>query len=200
MNDRLNLSRRQERQGMERFGGVPSPRSGARWDRKNDGRTADELVEFKRTDNRSSITLKYTDLHELRQHAMAEGRRPVLVFELGGDDFVVIPERDYLGLSGGRERGPAAGSRTGAARLAGSGKVLGKLRQRAHQPVVRRSPAQRSGAGGQERVPRDPPGPPRSVPGNRPVPRVRPRQQREVGGLGRVFRTRAAPDEAAAPS
>jgi hypothetical protein len=200
MNDRLTRSRRQERQGMERFGGVPSPRSGARWDRKNDGRTADELVEFKRTDNRSSITLKYIDLYDLRQHAMAEGRRPVLVFELGGDDFVVIPERDYLDLSGGRERSPAPGPRTGAARLAGSSKVLGKLRQRTHQPVVRGPSAQRSGAGGQERVPGDPPGPPRSVPGPRPVSRLRPRQQREVGGLGRVFRARTPPDEAGAPS
>lgn len=182
---------------MERFGGVRNPRSGARWDRRNDGRTATELVEFKRTDNRRSITLKLADLIALERHALAESRRPVLGFQLGGRNFVVLPEREYFELADrGRGHGPAAGPRTLPARLVPSGQVSG----RGAGPVLRRSSTQRSGAGSQERVPGDPPRSPRSVPGPGPMLRVRPRQRREVGSLGRVFRKRAPQDQEAASS
>src|SRR5215469_16813218 len=62
---------------MRRFGGQQSPRSGAGWSRKNDGRTDWELVEFKRTDNRSVITLRHADLDALYRHAVS---RPASLF------------------------------------------------------------------------------------------------------------------------
>jgi hypothetical protein len=199
--DRLMRSRRQEQQGMERFGGVRNPRSGARWDRRNDGRTSTELVEFKRTDNRRSITLKYDDLRQLRQHAVVECRTPVLGFELSGEHFVVLAERDYHELAaGGHPDGPAADLRAPAPRLAGRGEVLGKLRQQSGQSVLRRSSAQRSGQRGQVGLLGNPPGPPRPLPGPRPVSRLRAGQRREVGRLGRVLRKGAPQDQAGPPS
>jgi hypothetical protein len=199
--ERLKRSRRQEKEGMERFGGVRNPRSGARWDRRNDGRTSFELVEFKRTDNQRCITINYTDLVELHRHAVVEDRIPVLGFDLGGDHFVVLPEREYFELSEHRRRsGPAADPDPPLAALDGTGQVQGGVRLHLRQPLVRRSPAQRSGSGGQVGVPGHPPGPPRPLPGPRRLSRVRPRQRREVGGLGRVLRKRAAPDQEGPPS
>lgn len=196
---RLWKSRRQEKQGMERFGGVQNPRSGSRWDRRNDGRTTTELVEFKRTDNQRSITLKHDDLDALYKHAVAESRLPVLVFELAGRDWVVLPEPDYHELALHR---PAPGNRRDlravAPRLAKPGQMLGKLHREPSQPVLRRVPVQQQpGAGGQERLPGNPPGPPRPLPGPRPLPRLRNSERGEVRGLGRVQRKGASPDQAA---
>ena len=198
--DRLSRSRRQEREGMERFGGVRNPRSGARWDRRNDGRTERELVEFKRTDNRRSITLKYDDLRQLRQHAVVESRRPVLGFELCREHFVVLTERDYHELAaGGRGDGAAPGLRAGLSDVVdGPGQVSRRMRQQRQQPVLRRSPAQRSGQRGQGGLSGNPPGPPRPLPGPRPVSRLRPQQRGEVGRLGRVFRKGTAQNQAGA--
>ena len=184
---------------MVRFGGVRNPRSGARWDRRNDGRTSDELVEFKRTDNKRSITLKYTDLIELQRHAVVESRRPVLGFELGGDNFVVLPEREYYELAG-RVGSASADPRTRSASLHGARQVLGRLRQQPGQSVLRRPPAQRAGAGGQGGVPGNPPGAPRPLPGPKRLPGVRPGQQREVRSLGRVLRKGATADQAGSAS
>jgi hypothetical protein len=181
---------------MERFGGVRNPRSGGRWDRRNDGRTATELVEFKRTDNQRSITLLRDDLESLYRHAMAEARRPVLGFQLGERDFVVIPERDYLDPAPGRLGRPASHPRTEPTGVLRSGQVLGELHRESNQPVLRRSPAQRAGLRGQVGVPRHPSELPRTVPGDRRVPRIRPGQQREVGSLGRLLRKGTPPDQA----
>jgi len=195
---RLKQSGRQEQQGMTRFGGVRNPRSGARWDRKNDGRTRSELVEFKRTSKRS-ITLKYDDLVSLRYHAMVESRRPILDFELGGDSFVVLSERDYLELVELRPQ-PGADSHNGAATGTGvdePGQVYEPVRQWIHEPVLRRPPAQRPSQRGQERVLGNPPGPPRSVPGPERMSRLRPRQRGEVGRMGGTIRKGTPQAEAA---
>jgi hypothetical protein len=93
---RLKKSKRQEKEGMRRFGGIQHLRSGAGPYRKNDGRTATELFEFKRTDNQRCIRLNYTDLRDLEHHALAERRYPVLVFELAGHSYVVLTQKDYL--------------------------------------------------------------------------------------------------------
>jgi hypothetical protein len=182
---------------MERFGGRPNPRSGARWDRKNDGRTDTELVEFKRTDNRRSITLFHDDLRRLVYHAMVECRRPVLCFELCGDDFVVLPEREYHQLAELRPQ-PGAVRRLSAhaAHVPRRRQVPQPLQPRQPQSVLRRSSAQRSGAGGQGRLSGDSPRSPRALPGPRTVPGVRPGERGEVGRLGRVLRKGAAQDEA----
>jgi len=194
---RLLLSRRQEKKGMERLGGVRNPRSGGRWDRRNDGRTDDELVEFKRTDNRAGITLRWADLDALHQHALAEHRTPVLCFELNGVNFAVLRELDYLLLRRPEPGDPRDLRARQRDQLDEPGEVLGDVRERRHQPVLRRAPTQQlSGAGGQERVPGNPPGPPRSVPGPRAVSRLRNRERRAVGSLGRVQRKGAAANQA----
>lgn len=196
--DRLKRSRRQEKRGMERFGGVQNPRSGARWDRRNDGRTDTELVEFKRTDNRSSITLRYADLDALYRHALVESRLPVLVFELGGREWVVLPEPDYHQLVTDR---PATGTirdlREAAPGLAEPGEVLGELHEQPSQPVLRRFPTQQlAGPRGKVGVPGNPSGPPRPLPGPGGLSQLRDRQRGTVGRLGRVQRKRAASDPA----
>ena len=190
---RLSRSRRQEREGMDRFGGVQNPRSGARWDRKNDGRTSTELVEFKRTDNQRSITLLHDDLRSLRLHAVVECRLPVLCFELAGEHFVVLPEGDYHELAD--RDSPPPRLRTGSSRLVRGGQVSGGLRTRQRQPVLRRSSTQRTGERGQVSVPRNPPRAARPLPGSRPVSQLRPRERREVGRLGRVQRKGTTGDQ-----
>lgn len=192
--DRLKRSRRQEQDGMERFGGVRNPRSGARWDRRNDGRTDTELIEFKRTDNRRSITLKFDDLIALYRHAVAECRIPVLGFELCGRHWVLLPESDYHELAAHRPApGPPDHLRADTTDLDGPGQVP----RVARKPVLRRVPAQQlPGPRGQVGVPGDSSRSPRSVPRTSGLSRLRHQQRGEVRGLGRVLRKGAPPDQA----
>lgn len=80
---------------MRRLGGQQNSGSGSGRFRKNDGRTATELVEFKRTDKRQ-ITVKADDLEYLFNNALAEGRTPVFIIEIGGRRYVILEEDDYL--------------------------------------------------------------------------------------------------------
>ena len=194
---RLLLSRQQERKGTARFGGVQNARSGAGWSRKNDGRTDDELIEFKRTDNRSSITLRYDDLHALWLHAVAECRRPILGFELRGEHWVTLPESDYHELVlRGQAADPAGDLRAEIPRLARPRKVprsTGKSR-------LQRPPAQQyPGAGSTQRVPGNPSGPPRPLPGPGGLSRLRHRERGEVGRLGRNQRKGTSADSTSTP-
>jgi hypothetical protein len=179
---------------MERFGGVRNSRSGAGWSRKNDGRTSTELVEFKRTDNRRSITLLFDDLIALYRHAVAESRRPVLVFELGGREWVVLPEPSYHELV---LYGPSTGS---AGHLRADPSPMArqrKVQRAAWKPVLQRPPAQQHpGAGGPKRVPGNPPGAPRPLPGPGGLSRLRDRQRGTLGSVGRNQRKGATPDQA----
>jgi hypothetical protein len=181
---------------MARFGGVTNPRSGARWDRKNDGRTTAELVEFKRTDNRHSITLLYSDLIGLYRHAVAESRRPVLAFELGGRNWVVLSESDYHELAERRyEPSPTSDLRADETSLVRRRQVPGPQRHWASQSVLRRPPAQWTGSGSQVRMSGDTPPAPRSVPGPSAMSRLRPGKRGEVGRLGGLQRKGTPPDQ-----
>jgi hypothetical protein len=104
MDERIKRSRAQERAGMRRFGGQVHGGSGSGRFRKNDGRTDNELIEFKRTDKRS-ITIKAADLENLIRNALAEGRWPVFGLEVGGRNYVILEESDYhelrLGVNDG---------------------------------------------------------------------------------------------------
>ena len=193
---RLLLSRQQEKKGMARFGGSQSPRSGAGWSRKNDGRTDDELIEFKRTDSRHSIRLLADDLDALYRHAMAECRIPLLCFELRGKRWLVLPESDYHELAVHRHQpGDAIDLREDVPHLARPSQVP----RIARKPVLRRVPAQQQpGPGSSQRVPRNPPGPPRPLPGPGGLSQLRHKQRGEVRGLGRVQRKGASPDQAPA--
>lgn len=90
-------SKAQERRTATAHGGRVQPGSGSTWNRKGDVKTKLTLIENKRTDAKS-ITLKAADLEKIWKEAWAENRRPVLGFEVGGKNYVVLPEDDYLGL------------------------------------------------------------------------------------------------------
>lgn len=108
MNSRLKSSRNQERATARLHGGRVQPGSGSRWDRKGDVRTKLTLIENKRTDA-TQITLKDRDLKKIWTEAWAEGRMPLIGFELGGRRYIVQLEDDYLEQE---ERRAAAGSPT----------------------------------------------------------------------------------------
>jgi hypothetical protein len=91
---------------MERHGGVVQPRSGAGPFRKEDGRTSINgpwpiLVQFKRTENRRTITVKTDDLLSVEQNAIAESRHPIYQFELAGRTYMVLTEEDFYDLRSG---------------------------------------------------------------------------------------------------
>lgn len=95
MSEQLDRSRAQEQRVAQRLGARLSPRSGARWDRKNDSRSKWFLIENKRTDNKRSITLLAADLESLRKHAIVEGRMGVLQFDLNGRGYYVVAAVDF---------------------------------------------------------------------------------------------------------
>jgi hypothetical protein len=95
VDDRILKSRRQEKRIATKVGGTLNAGSG-NGNRKNDVRQRGEVLwEMKRTDSRS-ITIKATDLRDLRKQASLEGRLPVMHIELGGRRYVVIEEDDFL--------------------------------------------------------------------------------------------------------
>lgn len=108
MNDRLRRSRKQEQDTARRHGGRVQPGSGNSWARKGDVRTKLTLIENKRTDA-TQITLKDAALKKIWTEAWAEGRMPIIGFELGGRRYLVLNEDDYLEEKGQRTN---AGSST----------------------------------------------------------------------------------------
>lgn len=94
----LKKSQQQEKKAAKRVGGRVNPGSGSGWARPNDVRGEDgrHLIEYKRTDATKSITLKSSDLRLVEQHGLLESRIPVLGFELGGRNYVVLTEEDWL--------------------------------------------------------------------------------------------------------
>jgi len=64
--------------------------------RKNDVRAHDgaALIEYKRTD-KQSITIKLTDIEDLRRNALLEGREALFGIEIGGRDYLVVEAADY---------------------------------------------------------------------------------------------------------
>lgn len=92
----LKKSKKQEVRTADTYRGSRNARSGAGWLRKNDVRSHNFLIENKLTGNLKSITLKLSDLVELRERAILEDRTPVLQFDCGGRRFIVIAEDDFL--------------------------------------------------------------------------------------------------------
>lgn len=97
MDERIRMSRKQEHDGAERFGGTVNSQSGAGWVRKSDVTTPTELIEFKRTD-KLSYSLKLAELKMAYQHALLAGREMVFGVEIGSDRYVVLTEDYYIGL------------------------------------------------------------------------------------------------------
>lgn len=96
--DILKKSRKQEKRSAVNYRGSRNAGSGNGWMRKNDVRSEDFLIENKLTVSKKSITLKEVDLRELRERAIIEDRTPVLQFDLGGRNYVVLVEDDFLSM------------------------------------------------------------------------------------------------------
>jgi hypothetical protein len=122
LNPRLKKSRAQEAKTALLHGGQRNGGSGSGWSRKGDVRTKFTLIEAKRTDARQ-ITLKATDLEKIWAEAWAEGRIPVLGFELAGRRYVVLNEDDYLEEHGG-STGATAVARVGEVSRGRAGTLL----------------------------------------------------------------------------
>lgn len=86
---------KQERQTATRHGGTQNAGSGNHWTRKGDVRTPVKLIENKWTGKRQ-ITLKADDLEKIYTEAWSEGRMPVMVITVGGRNWVLQSENDYL--------------------------------------------------------------------------------------------------------
>jgi hypothetical protein len=98
---RIKRSQAQEKRTAEQYRGSRQARSGAGWAAKNDVRSETVLIENKRTDNKSSITIKNADLIALRNRAAKEMRIPILQFDLGGHSYSILTDddaRELLGL------------------------------------------------------------------------------------------------------
>lgn len=98
MDRKLVRSRQQERDTAKAYRGSRTVGSGNRWYSKGDVRAEDFLIENKRTDNKRSITLKLVDLLKIRSEALQKDRVPVLVFEIDGRSWAVIPDDDFRAL------------------------------------------------------------------------------------------------------
>lgn len=206
---------------MVRFGGYQNPRSGATPTKKNDGRTSrnlgNELIEFKRTDNKRSITVNLVDLLDVEVHALAQSRSPILGFDLGGRHYVVMPEEVHLERTTRirdleRRIAEYAGSAATSLRpsLGGDGvrQILGTdtpmdgegemcgAGASGQQPVLRRVPRQSGGSSGKGNLSGGRVRGGRGVPGEVRVPKTRHIQAGTDGGLGRNFRARAPEDTA----
>jgi len=69
--------------------------SGAFWSRKGDVRSDTFLIEHKYT-SKKSISLTTAVLDKIRSEAIMDGRTPMLAFHLGGHDYVVLDENDFI--------------------------------------------------------------------------------------------------------
>lgn len=69
--------------------------SGAFWTRKGDVRSDKYLVEHKYTEKKS-FSLTRTVLDKIRTEAIMDGRIPVVALHIGGRDYVVLHEDDWL--------------------------------------------------------------------------------------------------------
>lgn len=97
MDEKIRLSRQQEKRIASKLDGQVSKGSGNGWVKKNDVRTAGVLWEMKRT-GKTQITIKLVDLEQLRKEACLEGRMPVFHIEIGKRRAVILLEDDYLAL------------------------------------------------------------------------------------------------------
>lgn len=97
---KIKRSQKQERRIASRNGASLHAGSGNKPLRKNDSHNADYVFEQKRTESVKGITIKETDLRDLRNNAYMSGRQPVLTFELNGKDYYVIEATLWEELSG----------------------------------------------------------------------------------------------------
>lgn len=87
-------SQKHEKRLAKKYDGQVSAASGAFWSRKGDVRSDDLLIEHKYT-SAKSITIKSEWLAKIEREAVLDSRTPVLMFHMGGRDYVVLTEDDF---------------------------------------------------------------------------------------------------------
>jgi len=90
-------SLKHEKRLAKLIGGQRSAGSGAFWSRKGDVRNATYLIEHKYT-SKKSVTISHEVLKKITKEAILDSRIPVLGLSLGGENFVVLLEEDFLAL------------------------------------------------------------------------------------------------------
>ncbi len=96
------MSDAQEKRTAAKYGGTVSTRSGAGWVRKGDVYTDRFMIEnkCKMAPDSKSYSINATVLRDLTKKARMEGRTPILQFDLGGHNYVILVEGDFLELAG----------------------------------------------------------------------------------------------------
>lgn len=102
---RIKASQTQEKRGAAVHGGRTQPGSGSKVSAKGDVRVPrgdgiwpdGVLIEYKRTDGKG-VSVTGVILEKIRKEAMREGRRPLLGLGIGGREYIVLSEHDYLEL------------------------------------------------------------------------------------------------------
>jgi hypothetical protein len=92
-------SQRHEKRLEDVIGGKRVAASGAFWSRKGDVRSEKYLIEHKFTEKKS-YSLKALDLDKVEKEAIMTGRVPLFAISLGGKDYVVLLEDDFIEIAG----------------------------------------------------------------------------------------------------
>ena len=88
-------SQKHEKRLAKTIGGKTMAASGAFWSHKGDVRSNDLLIEHKWT-GKKQCTVKSDVLKKIMREAILDGRMPVLVIHLDGENYVILSEHDFL--------------------------------------------------------------------------------------------------------
>lgn len=99
MTEHHDRSRAQEKRLAKETNGQQQARSGAGV-RKGDVRSSQYLYEAKTT-TAKSFSITPTIMETLRRHGYSQDRVGVLVVEIGGREYCVVPKSEWLEVSGG---------------------------------------------------------------------------------------------------
>ena len=92
-------SQKQEKKLAAQLDGQRSAGSGCFWSRKSDVRSAKWTVEAKWTGNKKSFSVTKLMLDTVERDAIKDSRTPLLVFNLGGRDYYVLHENDFIEIA-----------------------------------------------------------------------------------------------------
>jgi len=93
--DGQKASQHHERRLADLLGGTRPAASGAFWTRKGDVRSDKYLVEHKYTEKKS-ISVSRAVLDKIRTEAIMDQRIPVLALHVGGRNYILMHEDDWL--------------------------------------------------------------------------------------------------------
>lgn len=96
--DGMKASQSHEKRLAKVIGGTRVAGSGSFWSRKGDVRSDKYLIEHKYT-SKASYGLKAEDLQKLEKEAIMVGREPLFCISLGGKNYVIQTEDDWLAMT-----------------------------------------------------------------------------------------------------